>query len=147
MTFLWNVGSFFWGWLSDLKGRRLVLLITIFFNGLFSFLFGFVGTLELAMAVRFLAGLANGETVSFSLTSKENNMGCVTRVGLPVVNNTLRGPAGLCVGPSLKETAVTQKHTTLHIFFQCCIQDTRMNGHNVLDLKNSIGHDVLIPQK
>ena len=63
MTFVFLVGSFFWGWLSDFKGRRLVLLITIFFNGLFSFLFGFADTLKLAMAIRFLAGVANGEVL------------------------------------------------------------------------------------
>ncbi|KAL8594423.1 hypothetical protein ACOMHN_018131 [Nucella lapillus] len=56
-------GSFFWGWLADLKGRRLVLLVTIFFNGLFSFLFGFSHSLPLAMVLRFLAGLVNGTVV------------------------------------------------------------------------------------
>ncbi|KAL8594413.1 hypothetical protein ACOMHN_018121 [Nucella lapillus] len=71
------VGSFFWGWLADLKGRRLVLLVTILFNGLFSFLFGFADSLPLAMVLRFLAGLVNGtvgvaKTVLYDVSDNTN---------------------------------------------------------------------------
>ena len=55
-----------------------MLLITIVLNGLFSFLFGFVGTLELAMAIRFLAGLSNGETLLVSDSQRKK-----TRVRWP----------------------------------------------------------------
>ena len=55
--------SYFWGWLSDKKGRRPVLLITIAGNGIFSFLFGFSTNIPLAMVLRFLSGLINGEYV------------------------------------------------------------------------------------
>ena len=52
--------SLFWGWLTDRSGRKIVLLITIAFNGIFAFLFGFSKNLVMAIIFRFLCGASNG---------------------------------------------------------------------------------------
>lgn len=58
--------SFFWGWLSDRMGRRPVILMTIFGNGLCCLLFGLTVNLPMALVTRFLAGLANGGGLIFT---------------------------------------------------------------------------------
>ncbi|KAK7474558.1 hypothetical protein BaRGS_00034203 [Batillaria attramentaria] len=93
------VGSFFWGWLADVKGRRLVLLWTIFGNGLFSFLFGFVGTLQWAMLLRFLSGLANGtigtaKTILYDVSDNTNQAFSMSVI-------SVAWGSGLILGPTL----------------------------------------------
>jgi MFS family permease len=52
--------SFFWGYASDLFGRRPVMLVGMAGTTLFTVLFGFSQTLWWAISVRALAGLMNG---------------------------------------------------------------------------------------
>eukprot|EP01116_Phalansterium_solitarium_P024964 TRINITY_DN9330_c0_g1_i2.p1 TRINITY_DN9330_c0_g1~~TRINITY_DN9330_c0_g1_i2.p1 ORF type:complete len:576 (-),score=118.29 TRINITY_DN9330_c0_g1_i2:329-2056(-) len=54
------VSSFFWGWLSDVKGRRLVLLIGLAGNAISNIWFGFSSNLYIAVVSRSFAGLLNG---------------------------------------------------------------------------------------
>eukprot|EP01114_Cavostelium_apophysatum_P013216 TRINITY_DN3146_c0_g1_i2.p1 TRINITY_DN3146_c0_g1~~TRINITY_DN3146_c0_g1_i2.p1 ORF type:complete len:363 (+),score=64.00 TRINITY_DN3146_c0_g1_i2:84-1172(+) len=56
------LSSFFWGWLSDVKGRRPVLLIGLFGNTLSALGFGFSKYFAMAITFRSLAGLLNGST-------------------------------------------------------------------------------------
>ncbi|XP_076434830.1 uncharacterized protein LOC143274788 [Babylonia areolata] len=91
------VGSFFWGWLSDLKGRRVVLLVTVFFNGLFSFVFGFADSLPFAMALRFLAGLANGtvgvaKTVLYDVSDNTNQAFSMSVISIAWGSGLILGP-------------------------------------------------------
>lgn len=91
------VGSFFWGWLSDLKGRRLVLLVTIALNGLFSFLFGFVNDIAFAMVLRFLAGLSNGtvgvaKTVLYDVSDNTNQAFHMSIISIAWGSGLILGP-------------------------------------------------------
>lgn len=93
------VGSFFWGWLADVKGRRLVLLCTIFGNGVFSFLFGFTHSLSMAMLLRFLAGLANGtvgtaKTILYDVSDNTNQAFSMSMI-------SVAWGSGLILGPTL----------------------------------------------
>lgn len=93
------VGSFFWGWLSDIKGRRLVLLCTIFGNGVFSFTFGFADTLPMAMVLRFLSGLANGtvgtaKTILYDVSDNSNQAFSMSMI-------SVAWGSGLILGPTL----------------------------------------------
>lgn len=59
------VFSFFWGWLSDRMGRRSVILMIIFGNGLCCLLFGLIVNLFMVFVIRFLVGLVNGGGLIF----------------------------------------------------------------------------------
>jgi MFS family permease len=56
------ISSFFWGYWSDLKGRRSVLLFGLFGNAISALAFGFSKWLIWAVITRSLAGLLNGNT-------------------------------------------------------------------------------------
>ena len=53
---------FFWGYWSDVKGRRIVLLVGLIGNALSAVAFGFSKWLLWAIVARSIAGLLNGNT-------------------------------------------------------------------------------------
>ena len=57
----YSIGSYFWGMLSDWKGRKLVLIMSAICMGLSTVMFGFSVNFPMAVVSRFLLGLANGE--------------------------------------------------------------------------------------
>ncbi|XP_067670679.1 uncharacterized protein [Haliotis asinina] len=92
-------GSFFWGWLSDVKGRKVVLLLTIAGNGIFSLIFGFSVNLPMAMFLRFMSGLCNGtvgtaKTVLYEVSDNTNQA-----IGMSAI--ALAWGTGLILGPTL----------------------------------------------
>jgi MFS family permease len=62
-----QVGALFWGWLSDRIGRKPVLFCGLFGNAVFSILFGMSKTFWMAVAMRGLCGLVNGNKSVLSL--------------------------------------------------------------------------------
>ncbi|XP_060064583.1 uncharacterized protein LOC132544938 [Ylistrum balloti] len=91
-------GSYFWGWLSDRYGRRPVMMITIFGNGFFSFVFGFTYNLPMAIISRFLTGLANGtvgtaKTVLYEICDNTNQA-----LGMSIIS--VAWGAGIVLGPT-----------------------------------------------
>lgn len=52
--------SFFWGWISDRKGRRPILLVGLIGTFVSVLMFGFAVNFPMALAARFTAGLLNG---------------------------------------------------------------------------------------
>ena len=59
--FLGNfIGSFAWGWASDIFGRKRVMLIGLWGTILSDLLFGFSQNFGWAVAARFLSGSLNG---------------------------------------------------------------------------------------
>jgi len=54
------ISSFVWGWLSDRKGRRPILLIGMLGNAITAPLFGLAPNYTLAVIFRSLSGLING---------------------------------------------------------------------------------------
>ncbi|XP_022344919.2 uncharacterized protein LOC111137655 [Crassostrea virginica] len=92
-------GSFFWGWLSDRMGRRPVILMTIFGNGLFCVLFGFTINLPMALVLRFFAGLANGtvgiaKTILYEISDDSNQA-----IGMSILS--MSWGAGIIIGPAV----------------------------------------------
>lgn len=53
--------SYFWGWLSDKKGRRPIILLCVSLIGLTTLSFGFTTNIYFAVITRMLAGLVNGK--------------------------------------------------------------------------------------
>lgn len=93
------VGSYFWGWLSDRYGRRPIMMITIFGNGFFSFVFGFTYNLPMAIISRFLTGLANGtvgtaKTMLYEICDNTNQA-----LGMSIIS--VAWGAGIVLGPTL----------------------------------------------
>lgn len=92
------MGSYVWGWLSDKFGRRPIMLITLFFNGLFSLAFGFTINFPMALITRFLTGLANGtvgtaKTVLYEISDNSNQA-----LGMSIIS--MAWGAGLILGPT-----------------------------------------------
>ncbi|KAK3084415.1 hypothetical protein FSP39_013236 [Pinctada imbricata] len=92
-------GSYFWGWLSDKYGRRPVVMITVFGNGLCSLVFGFTINLPMAIATRFLTGLANGtvgtaKTILYEISDNTNQA-----VGMSIL--AMSWGAGVILGPTI----------------------------------------------
>ena len=56
-----SIFSYFWGWLSDRKGRKPIVVLTVLLIGLSSIIFGFTTNLYFAFCTRLLAGLVNGK--------------------------------------------------------------------------------------
>ncbi|XP_067685409.1 uncharacterized protein [Haliotis asinina] len=91
-------GSYFWGWLSDRKGRKLVLLLTLGGSGVFSLMFGFTQNLAMAIAARFFTGLFSGilgtaKTVLYEVSDNTNQA-----VGMSMIS--LAWGAGIILGPA-----------------------------------------------
>ncbi|WAR01875.1 PTR36-like protein [Mya arenaria] len=83
---------YFWGWLSDKKGRKPIILITVILNGVSSLAFGFTTTLWFAFVTRFISGLVNDNTnqaVGMSIISVAWGSGII--VG-PAVGGYLANP-------------------------------------------------------
>ena len=57
----YSIGSYFWGVLSDRKGRKPVLITSAICMGLSTLMFGFSVNFAMAVVSRFLVGIANGE--------------------------------------------------------------------------------------
>ncbi|ESO95559.1 hypothetical protein LOTGIDRAFT_175151 [Lottia gigantea] len=93
------LSNYLWGYLSDIKGRKLVLLISILLNGLFCFAFGFSKNLVMALVFRFCAGACNGiigtvKTVLYEISDDTNQAVCMSVL-------SLSWGMGLIVGPSV----------------------------------------------
>ncbi|XP_071093267.1 uncharacterized protein [Haliotis cracherodii] len=91
-------GSYFWGWLSDRKGRKLVLLVTLGGSGVFSLVFGFTQNLAMAISARFFTGLFSGilgtaKTVLYEVSDNSNQA-----VGMSMIS--LAWGAGIILGPA-----------------------------------------------
>ncbi|XP_064612549.1 uncharacterized protein LOC135476450 [Liolophura sinensis] len=106
-------GSYFWGWLSDKKGRRPILIITIIGNGIFSLAFGFSRNLTQAIAFRFLTGLSNGsvgtaKTVLYEISDNSNQAVGMTTLSLAWGGGIILGPAigGYFASPAKKYSSV-----------------------------------------
>ncbi|XP_071094091.1 uncharacterized protein [Haliotis cracherodii] len=106
-------GSFFWGWLSDVKGRKVVLLLTLAGNGIFSLLFGFSVNLPMAMILRFLAGLCNGtvgtaKTVLYEISDNTNQAIGMSCIALSWGTGLILGPTfgGFLASPASKYPSV-----------------------------------------
>jgi MFS family permease len=54
------IGSFGWGWASDVFGRKPIMLLGLFFTLIMELLFGFSQNFAWAVTARFLWGLLNG---------------------------------------------------------------------------------------
>lgn len=93
------LGSYFWGWLSDKKGRKLVLLLTVAGNGIFSLIFGFTSNLAMAIITRFLTGVTNGtvgtaKTILYEISDDTNQ-------ALAMAILSLSWGVGLFLGPAI----------------------------------------------
>ncbi|XP_059143751.1 uncharacterized protein LOC131931076 [Physella acuta] len=93
------IGSVFWGWLADRYGRKIVLLITISFNGLFAGLFGFADNIVVAVIFRFLCGAVNGtvgtaKTILYDISDNTNQ-------ALSMSMLSISWGMGLIIGPTL----------------------------------------------
>ncbi|XP_046557694.1 protein ZINC INDUCED FACILITATOR-LIKE 1-like [Haliotis rubra] len=106
-------GSFFWGWLSDVKGRKVVLLLTIAGNGIFSLLFGFSVNLPMAMFLRFMSGLCNGtvgtaKTVLYEVSDNTNQAIGMSAIALAWGTGLILGPTcgGYLASPAMKYPSV-----------------------------------------
>ncbi|XP_050408117.1 uncharacterized protein LOC126823364 [Patella vulgata] len=93
------IGSYIWGYLSDVRGRRIVLLVCIFCNGSCCLAFGFSTNLALAIVFRFLAGLLNGivgtaKAVLYEISDDTNQA-----IGMSTIS--LAWGSGLILGPTL----------------------------------------------
>lgn len=55
--------SYFWGWLSDKKGRRPIILLCVSLIGLTTLSFGFTTNIYFAVITRMLSGLVNGKWI------------------------------------------------------------------------------------
>jgi MFS family permease len=94
--------SYFWGVLSDKKGRRPTLILSGVGIAIFTFLFGLTNTttgLAWAMIMRFFSGAANGavgtaKTVVFDVSDDTNQ-------GKSLVVMTCAFSGGFTVGPAL----------------------------------------------
>ena len=54
--------SYFWGWLSDTRGRRSVMIVSLAAMAIVNIAFGFATDLTSAMILRLIAGATNGRT-------------------------------------------------------------------------------------
>lgn len=50
-------GGYVWGALSDIRGRKYILIISLLFNALFAFLSGVSQTYDQLLAFRLLSGV------------------------------------------------------------------------------------------
>lgn len=103
------LGSYFWGWLSDKKGRKLVLLLTVAGNGIFSLIFGFTSNLAMAVITRFLTGVTNGtvgtaKTILYEISDDTNQALAMAILSLSWGVGLFLGPAmgGFLASPALK---------------------------------------------
>ena len=55
--------SYFWGWLSDVKGRRPVMIVSLASMAIVNIGFGFTTNITSAMILRLIAGTTNGLTL------------------------------------------------------------------------------------
>ncbi|XP_052802719.1 uncharacterized protein LOC128232950 [Mya arenaria] len=93
------VGCYFWGWLSDKKGRKPIILITVILNGVSSLAFGFTTTLWFAFVTRFISGLVNGtvgtaKTILYEISDNTNQA-----VGMSIIS--VAWGSGIIVGPAV----------------------------------------------
>lgn len=94
-----GTGSFFWGWLSDRRGRRPVMLITIVLNGICSLAFGFTTNIVYAFVTRFLTGLVNGTVITAKTVLYEISDNTNQAVGMSVVS--VAWGIGIILGPTV----------------------------------------------
>eukprot|EP01133_Synstelium_polycarpum_P012364 gene12364-14504_t len=79
--------SFFWGWLSNIKGRRPALLIGLIGTMVTSVMFGMSTQYWIAIVFRFLSGLVNGnvgvsKTMVGEITDSSNQARAFTIMGI-----------------------------------------------------------------
>ncbi|CAG5135780.1 unnamed protein product [Candidula unifasciata] len=110
------VGSIFWGWLADRQGRKLVLLITIAFNGIFAGLFGFADNLIMAVVFRFLCGAVNGtvgtaKTILYDISDNSNQALSMSMLSVSWGMGMIVGPTvgGVLASPAVKWPDVFNK--------------------------------------
>ncbi|XP_014774827.2 uncharacterized protein LOC106872367 [Octopus bimaculoides] len=103
------LGSYFWGWLSDKKGRKIVLLLTVLGNGVFSLIFGFTSNLPMAIITRFLTGVTNGtvgtaKTILYEISDDTNQALAMSILSLSWGVGLFLGPAfgGFLASPAKK---------------------------------------------
>lgn len=92
-------GSYFWGWLSDRKGRKPVMLITVLLNGVSSLAFGFTTNIYFAVITRLLSGLVNGtvgtaKTILYEVSDNTNQA-----VGMSIIS--VAWGSGIIAGPAV----------------------------------------------
>jgi len=89
--------AFFWGYISDIYGRRIVLLIGIFGGCVTSLLFGFSKSLFWAIGTRTLFGLLNGNLGAYKvyiseITPKKHHARVFSFISLSFSIGTVFGP-------------------------------------------------------
>ncbi|XP_053375166.1 uncharacterized protein LOC128547219 [Mercenaria mercenaria] len=92
-------GSYFWGWISDKKGRRPIVLTTVLLIGLCSLAFGFTTNIYFAVIMRMLAGLVNGtvgtaKTMLYEISDNTNQA-----VGMSIIS--VAWGLGIITGPAV----------------------------------------------
>lgn len=92
-------GSYFWGWISDKKGRRPIVLATLFLIGVCSLAFGFTTNIYFAVITRMLAGLVNGtvgtaKTILYEISDNTNQA-----VGMSIIS--VAWGSGIIAGPAV----------------------------------------------
>ncbi|KAJ8312005.1 LOW QUALITY PROTEIN: hypothetical protein KUTeg_009378 [Tegillarca granosa] len=91
-------GSYFWGWLSDKKGRKPVMLLTISLNGICCLIFGFTTNWSMAVVLRFLNGLVNGtvgtaKTILYEMSDNSNQALGMSAISVAWGSGIILGPA------------------------------------------------------
>ena len=102
-------GSFFWAWAADAYGRRPALLLGLGGTCIMSVLFGLSPTLGVALALKFVWGLLNGnigvsKTALSELCDDSNTARGFSYIGVATGSGRLFGPmvGGLLSQPALK---------------------------------------------
>mmetsp|Transcript_17128 Transcript_17128/g.20746 ORF Transcript_17128/g.20746 Transcript_17128/m.20746 type:complete len:509 (+) Transcript_17128:2092-3618(+) len=93
------VSSIFWGYMADKYGRRPVLLIALLSIAIGGVAFGASPTFEIALLVRFLAGLFNGIIAVSKAMVHELTTGEHKAMGMSAV--TAMWSLGLILGPAI----------------------------------------------
>jgi len=89
--------SYIWGWLSDKKGRKTILMISLVCIAITNFAFGFTTNLASAIGVRFVSGLSNGVVTIVKATIYEISDSSNQAAGMSVI--ALGWGTGVVVGP------------------------------------------------
>ncbi|KAL5016316.1 hypothetical protein ScPMuIL_005905 [Solemya velum] len=116
------VGSYFWGWLADRKGRRTIIIVTVFGNAVFSLAFGFSQSFAMAVVFRVLAGAVNAYGVEGGMNRQKTICRFCTRSRITPIRPLLclsspsPGGAGIIIGPTLGGFLASPAKRYSHVF-------------------------------